>query len=138
MKTNAKRIYSVILILYVAALICGTLIFRETTGKNLIQREWFWGYTVDNPRILYGDTIVNILLYIPIGFLLASLAPKQKVLTAVFAGLLLSETIECSQLIWQRGMFDVDDLFNNTVGALVGGLIALLVLRIHKRNAHKE
>ena len=42
---------------------------------------------------------------------------------ALLVGLLVSLVIECSQLIWSRGIFDVDDLFNNTFGALIGGLI---------------
>ena len=37
---------------------------------------------------------------------------------AVLVGLFVSETIECSQLIWQRVTFDVDDLMNNTIGAM--------------------
>lgn len=40
----------------------------------------------------------------------------------------MSETIECAQLIWQRGSFDVNDLMNNTIGAMVGGLIAVAVI----------
>lgn len=36
----------------------------------------------------------------------------------------MSLTIEFSQLIWHRGVFDVNDLFNNTLGAVIGGVIA--------------
>jgi glycopeptide antibiotics resistance protein len=39
----------------------------------------------------------------------------------------VTETIECSQLIWQRGTFDVKDLQNNTLGAFLGG--AAVVVR---------
>lgn len=51
----------------------------------------------------------------------------------MLVGLFLSETIECSQLIWHKGTFDVDDLFNNTVGALLGGLVVVLVIWIRKK-----
>jgi hypothetical protein len=42
--------------------------------------------------------------------------------------------LECSQLIWQRGTFDVNDLMNNTIGALVGGLIAVVVINGTQRH----
>ena len=45
-------------------------------------------------------------------------------------GLLVSLTIEFSQLIWYRGVFDVNDLFNNALGALIGGVIAVGIVRI--------
>ena len=48
----------------------------------------------------------------------------------IISGLFIFETIECSQLIWERGVFDVDDILNNTIGAYVGELIAVMVVGI--------
>ena len=133
MKANKTSVYIAILIVYVAVLLCVTLLTREYTGKFLIRTEWFWGYRSDNPRILYGDNLINILLFIPVGCLVGLIASKHKLLAAVLTGLFLSETIECSQLIWHRGSFDVDDLFNNTVGAFLGSLIIMLTVWIRKK-----
>jgi len=55
-------------------------------------------------------------------------ARKYRLVKAVLFGLFVSETIECSQLIWQRGTFDVNDLMNNTIGAMIGGIIAIAVI----------
>lgn len=57
-------------------------------------------------------------------------------LNALLVGLLVSLVIECSQLTLKRGVFDVDDLFNNSVGALIGGAIVWFTtigsrLRVH-------
>lgn len=135
MKRNTVVISIVLLIIYIVVTLCFVLLTREYTNKASIQTEWFWGYKVDNPRILYADNLRNILLFLPIGCLVGLIAPKHKLLAATLVGLFLSETIECSQLIWHRGTFDVDDLFNNTVGALLGGLVVVLVLWIrNKRN----
>jgi len=41
----------------------------------------------------------------------------------------LSLTVECSQLLWHKGVFDVDDLFNNSLGAVIGGVIAMSIGR---------
>ena len=128
MKANKTGVCIAILIVYVAVLLCVTLLMRESSSKFPIHTEWFWGYKVDNPAILYRDNLINILLYIPVGCLVGLIAPKHKLLAAMLVGLFLSETIECSQLIWHKGSFDVDDLFNNTVGALLGGLIVVMTL----------
>ena len=121
------------LIIYIVVLLCAVLLTRESTEKVSIQTELFWGYKTNNPKILYNDNLYNILLYIPIGGLIGLIIPKHKLLMAMLLGLFLSETIECSQLIWHKGTFDVDDLFNNTVGALVGGLIVVSSIWINKK-----
>ena len=58
---------------------------------------------------------------------------KQRVLKALLVGSLMSLTIEFSQLIWHRGVFDIDDLFNNTVGALAGAVIVVMFIGVRKR-----
>ena len=99
MKANKTGVCIAILIVYVAVLLCVTLLMREPSSKSVIRTEWFWGYRMDNPKALYGDNLINILLYIPVGCLVGLIAPKHKILAAVLVGLFLSETIECSQLI---------------------------------------
>ena len=137
MKRNTVVIAIVLLIIYIVVILCFVLLTREYTKKVSIQTEWFWGYKIDDPRILYADNLRNILLFLPVGCLVGLIAPKHKLLAATLVGLFLSETIECSQLIWHRGTFDVDDLFNNTVGAFFGGVIVELTLWIRK-NRNKE
>lgn len=132
-----KGVSKAILAIYIVALFFVTFLTRKSTGRLLIQTEWFWGYKVKDPIILYGDNLINILLYIPIGCLVSLIAPKHKMPTAVLVGLFLSETIECSQLIWQRGTFDVDDLFNNTLGTLLGSLIVVLAIWIREKRKER-
>ena len=71
----------------------------------------------------YRDFILNILGFIPIGALAGLLIERYRLTKVLLVGLLVSLTIEFSQLIWYRGVFDVDDLFNNTLGAVIGGVI---------------
>ncbi|MEI3265755.1 MAG: VanZ family protein [Frisingicoccus sp.] len=46
---------------------------------------------------------------------------------------LLSLFIECIQLIFRVGSFDVDDLILNTLGGLIGYVIFWLMNRIRRR-----
>lgn len=55
------------------------------------------------------------------------------VVKALSAGVIVSLAIEGSQLVWKKGVFDVDDLFNNAVGAVLGGLIVVAVIDYARR-----
>lgn len=122
-----KALYCALLAVYVAAVFCGAVVLRAPMSKRDVKTEWLWGYRVSDPKILYADNLYNILVFVPVGCLVGLLVPKHKVLSAVLVGLFVSETIECSQLIWQRGVFDVDDILNNVAGALLGGLLVATV-----------
>lgn len=105
-----------------------TVVSRASSGMDLIRTEWLEGYKSVHDVYANSENYLNILLFVPIGCLVGFVANKYRLMYAVLVGLFVSETIECSQLIWQRGTFDVDDLMNNTIGAMVGGLIAVAVI----------
>ena len=69
----------------------------------------------------WANILLNIALFIPMGFLLPSLAKKMRrwylTIPAAFG---LSLAIELLQLAFSRGICDVDDLFANTLGSFVG------------------
>ncbi|MGX6508470.1 VanZ family protein [Rhodococcus sp. SJ-2] len=78
---------------------------------------------------------LNVLLFVPLGFFLRTLGGRGMV-TAGAVGLGLSAFIEFTQLTGVWGLypcayrvFDVDDLLTNTVGAIAGSMVALLVPR---------
>ena len=73
--------------------------------------------------------ILNILLFIPFGYLLPSLFPKLRWWQVILLGLAFSLTIELLQLITKLGYADVDDLINNTLGAAIGWLCYKLTLK---------
>ena len=69
------------------------------------------------------DAVMNILLFLPFGYLLPLLWPRVDCWwKLLLCGLFVSLLIELLQLVTLRGMFDLDDLMNNTLGALLGWL----------------
>lgn len=65
--------------------------------------------------------IFNIVLFSPLGMLLPILQRWfRKVHRTVGFGFLFSMTIELGQRLTQRGLCELDDLFNNTLGVLLG------------------
>ncbi|MFL0565006.1 VanZ family protein [Microbacterium sp. 179-I 1D1 NHS] len=75
----------------------------------------------------------NVLLFLPLGFLIRVVG-RRGVVIATLVGFLLSLLIETTQLTGVWGLFpcgyrlfDVGDLLTNTLGAVVGSIVALLV-----------
>ena len=74
--------------------------------------------------------LLNILLFVPLGFLLPMIWPKSNKFSSVLLyGVFFSLLIEASQLINFRQP-DIDDLILNTLGALVGYVVFRLFARI--------
>ncbi len=124
---NISKLYIGILIGYITAIMCFAVLLRETRAHGSIQRVFLWGYERNDIEVISHDNLINLIVFIPIGVLTCLISSKFGVVKALLVGLFVSETIECAQLIWKRGVFDVDDLVNNTLGALIGGLLVVFV-----------
>lgn len=70
------------------------------------------------------NLVGNVLMFVPVGALVAWLSRRARVLAAAGVGLLFSLAIELTQLGLGR-VGDIDDLILNTAGALLGGLLAV-------------
>lgn len=130
---RSRKLYIILLAVYVFVLVCSAIICRETRETEQIMRDLFWGW--HSTRQLFWSNVINIAAFIPVGLLIGLIVPRYRLLVASLAGLFLSETFECFQLILHRGVFDVDDLFNNVLGALIGGLIAVGIVWLGNRGS---
>jgi len=70
----------------------------------------------------------NVLGFVPVGFLLAVLLFRTgRIFKATLTVFLISLFFETIQLYTGLGVFDVDDLFLNTLGGLLGSLLFLIL-----------
>lgn len=93
-------------------------VVRET--YNAIVYLGFW-------QPFYINFLGNIILFVPIGFLLPLVFKKMEFFPlTVLVGFFLSLFIEIMQLPQHRSS-DVDDLWLNTLGALIGYLLYMYV-----------
>lgn len=82
--------------------------------------------------------ILNIFMLVPLGILLPLLSKKFRKLKWVGSfALLMTLSIETLQLITGRGRFILDDLFNNTLGALIGYGIIMVIIIIFENSENK-
>ena len=142
---NSRKIVSIMLIGYLAVVLIITLGIRSydpevevnlslfSTYKMMFQRtvdylkianyakawqEFIWiGY------VSWSCVILNVLLFVPLGYLLPlSFNKLEKWYIVLVIGIGLSAAIETAQLLTHRGWFDVDDIFHNGLGAFIGWL----------------
>lgn len=93
---------------------------------------------------VYAQLFFNIAMFIPLGFFTAGCL-RWGLRATVLSGFALSSFIELSQLTGNWGLagftyrtFDVDDIMNNTAGAVLGAVCVWVVRAIQKRRAAKR
>lgn len=101
---------------------------QHLAARNYARAKAFWPMGQLQPSRM--DLLSNVLLYIPLGLLIAmraSLAedhtPMTDLLLAVLAGAMLSLAVETLQLMSPTRVAGVHDLLMNTLGATIGGTI---------------
>ncbi|MDO4380829.1 MAG: VanZ family protein, partial [Clostridia bacterium] len=85
----------------------------------------FWSYVASVKYYYALDVFMQILenigIFVPIGFLLPFLFGKKGgAKTVILTAFFLSLFAEICQLVFSLGVCETDDLFNNTLGAVVG------------------
>ncbi len=66
---------------------------------------------------------MNIVVFVPIGFVLGLAFRKIKGWQALLVGIGISVGIELLQYFFRKGFADVNDVMHNTLGCLVGYLL---------------
>ena len=118
------------LIVYAIFIVSITLVFRIYDGSRSYNLCPFWSYkeiiSVGNNALFYQN-ICNILVFIPFGFLCGIYFRDLKWSGIVLIAFLFSVLIEMSQLLLRRGFSEIDDVFHNVLGSVIGyGFLCLL------------
>lgn len=79
------------------------------------------------------DLCLNIILFIPFGFLLPYLWPKLNFYKTVLLSLIFSVLIEGFQYIAHLGCCDIDDVINDTLGTCIGYGCFVIYKKIAKK-----
>lgn len=84
------------------------------------------------------DTILNVILFLPLGVFLPLLYKKYKGIGSVaLTGFSFSLSIELIQM-FGRGTTDINDLITNTVGASLGYLVYKLLFKRMKKSLNEK
>ena len=131
-----------VLSIYLVLLLGGTILNRESGEEYLAEWIPFWSYydlISEWSKPMAVQMIYNVLVFIPWGILLpeiVSVARKFRVVVLSAAG--LSFVIEVVQLLFRLGLFEFDDVFHNTLGAVIGYGVWWICQNWTRRNHGKE
>jgi glycopeptide antibiotics resistance protein len=85
------------------------------------------------------ERIANVALFVPVGFCVGIVAGARRWWLGAVAGFVLSCGIEFAQYAFLPGRFaSVWDIVTNTLGALIGAGVALLLLWLAERRERPE
>lgn len=118
---------------YVVALLLLTVVFRETpVFPDNFQNTFF-----ANKRELTGNVsaewLVNVLMFMPIGWLLGSVIKRNRLLISIVIGTTFSLFIETLQFLFNKGVADVEDVVCNTIGLITGYFLWSLINEAYSR-----
>ena len=111
-----------------------TLLSRSASLLRFCRLELFWSYQVwlQGNAGLGREILLNIILFVPLGSLLMNALhfwqKRRAGFLSVAICLLVTVAIEAVQYFRGLGFCEIDDVFNNVLGAVIGvGLYKLMV-----------
>ncbi len=140
-------------IFYIGLLVYFT-IFAESMGRtvpivsssyryNLVPLKEIKRFLCNTDTLGWKPVILNVVgnvvAFIPFGYFLPRLFKYRiKFIRAALITFDLSLAIEIIQLLTRVGSLDVDDLFLNTIGGVIGYILCAIVWWKHSKYYHKR
>lgn len=116
-------IKKILLLIYGISIIYLTLLNRTPEPERMAWLTLFGSYRrawIEQHEFILWGLIDNVFMLIPLGILLPWIWNRCKLLQTMGIAAVISVTIECIQYITKLGYFDVDDIWNNLWGTLIG------------------
>ena len=118
---------TLLLILFLEIVVASTILTRRPGVRSYkLIPFWSWyGVIVEGDISLLSENFLNCLLLMPAGFLLPFICNhKVRLHRGVLFGLFISSGIEICQLVLKRGLFEWDDIIHNSLGCMIGCVLA--------------
>lgn len=127
--------------IYLAAILYLTLLNREQEPERMAWLTLFGSYRraweESHEFILWG-LIDNVIMMIPFGALLPWLSRRFRLVHTLAVSFVLTMVIESTQYLTRLGYFDVDDIWNNLWGTVIGYGMFRFALEITEAGREKR
>ena len=119
-------IFASLLAEYYFLVLCSTVFYRNVAEQARLELVPFWNYELivswKDPRDFW-EVVLNIVLFIPIGFLFKGINQGIRWWHVLIVGMMLSIVIEVSQYYLHRGLCETNDVIHNSLGCMIGYLL---------------
>ena len=154
-KKGVKKAGWLLFYLYII-LLSYFLFFSERYGREIVMKDYHYNLElfkeihrfIQYRKQLGMESFVvnilgNVLAFAPFGFLLPTLSKNYRnFFVTTFLSLLFSLCVETTQLVLRVGIFDVDDIFMNTIGGMLGyiafAIIHGIIMLFHPQTTIKR
>ena len=122
-----------LLFVFTMIVLASTVFTRTPNGMHKYELIPFWSWLeAASGNLEYlKEIVLNMILFFPAGLLLPFVFHKKILIRyAALLGVSGSAVIECSQLIFCRGLFEWDDMIGNSIGTMIGCIISNQI--VHK------
>ena len=126
-----------LLLLFIFVVLSSTVLTRIPSKERMYKLVpfWSWKEVIRGNIELLEENLLNLILLFPFGFLLPFVFYRKiSWYKSFFVGLAFSFFIEISQLILCRGFFEWDDIIHNSLGAMIGCIVANKIFERFKKN----
>ncbi len=138
--TTAHSLACGALVTYIFLVIAATLLSRVVAAQAKYSLQMFWSFydywTGASTKMLL-QIIMNVVMFVPIGFLMPCVIRDFKYRKTAGFALCFTIFIEVTQLLTHRGFFEFDDIINNFLGACIGMLLYIWLLEKNRRYAKR-
>lgn len=137
----------IVIALYGSIMLQFTLVCRESGSRIGIELDLFHGLMgPDNDFrwMMFAYVVLNCMLFIPYGFALSLFSginerrTGMQCLLVLLLSLATSMYIEIAQLVTGRGYYEVQDLFFNTLGGVIGWIVFRIIYFVGKIFLRKQ
>lgn len=128
--------------MWLLAFVSSLILFRTLLNRNLwmnplsnVMGGWGIWETVNGERKLTTECIENVIMMVPFSSVVMwTFDVKRRVVwQSGKIAFIFSVVIEMLQLLLRLGTFQLSDIFYNTVGGVLGGLMYYVVMKARKR-----
>ncbi len=134
---KVQNIARLMLVEWVVLIFCSAVIFREARVESAINLVPLSSYfCIAENSYLREVTVINLLnicMFLPVVFFLKCGYRSGICKQVLFAGFILSATIEFSQFILCKGLCEIDDIIHNVAGCMLGyGIGKVITSKLYK------
>ena len=133
-KIKGFQAYACLAALTFVAIVYASTVFTRNPQADYhynLDLFWSWRAVFRGSREMLKEDILNILLLLPLGGLLPFVFDRKiRWWQGLLCGIVFSFGIEILQLVLRRGLFELDDILNNSLGCMLGCILGNAVARL--------